>query len=73
MLLGTREEPYLFECFGFVRNRQPAATPGEGLKSARPGVSSLPFAGCGDCRALQLICVYLTLRRLRFEANRVCQ
>ena len=51
--------------YGFVRNRQPAATPGEGLKECPRGVLSLPFAGCGYCRVLQLICTYLTLRRQR--------
>ena len=29
----------------------------------RPG--AVPFAGCGYCRVLQLICTYLTLRRQR--------
>ena len=57
----------LSERFGFVRNRQPAAIPGEGLKECPRGVLSLPSAGCGYCRALRLICTYLTLRRLRPE------
>ena len=33
MLLGTREEPYLLECFGFVRNRQPAGATGTPTES----------------------------------------
>ncbi len=43
--LGTREEPCLFEYFGFVRNRQPAATPSEGLKE-RPPRRALSTLGC---------------------------
>ena len=63
--------------YGFVRNRQPAATPGEGLKECPRGVLSLPFAGCGYCRVLLLICVYLTLcrqRGIRFAfSDRPCE